>query len=94
MEQTLECEIYSNIADNKSNIRNYGSIVNLTATLTDMHNKVPVNGSTINFTFNNVPIGSNFTNTSGIATIQYALSPGIYMAQFTGNNIYSSSSGL
>lgn len=70
-----------------------GDAVNLIATLTDIHNNVALAGQQVNFLVNGVSVGSDETDASGVATLQYVLNAGTYMVQFLGDNIYSGSTG-
>ena len=75
----------------------HGDKVNLTATLTDTHNGVPVSNETVNFYVNGTPVGSAPTNGQGIATLLYTITQtsGTYpiTVTFTGDNNYAASSG-
>jgi PKD repeat protein len=74
-----------------------GDLVNLIATVTDLHNNLPVSGLNLNFTVNNNPQGIATTNASGVSTFPYAitLNQGSYiiLAQFLQDYIYSGSTG-
>jgi parallel beta-helix repeat protein len=69
-----------------------GETVNLTSTLTDTHNNIPINGKTIQYTINGTTIGTATTNTQGIATLTYTITQntGTYTikVQFLQDNVY------
>nr|WP_319372726.1 Ig-like domain repeat protein [uncultured Methanobacterium sp.] len=69
----------------------YGDYTNLTATLIDVIGN-PVSNKTINFSLNNVSVGSAVTGANGVATLKYLLNstPGAYaiVALFGGNENY------
>ena len=72
----------------------YGDLTNLTATLTDLHNNLPVVGRNVSFSVNGSVVGSALTDASGIATLNsITLTPGMILAQFAGDTIYAGSSG-
>ena len=80
-----------------SSITGYnGDEVNLTATLTDTHNNIPVSGKTIDFTVNGVYVGSGVTNASGVAKYTYKIvqDAGSYtiLAEFQKDSVYAASS--
>ena len=51
----------------------YGYLVNLTATLTDLHNNITVAGKNVSFSFDGTVIGSALTDASGIAALDNVL---------------------
>ncbi len=73
-----------------------GSLVNLTATLTDIYNGVPLSGQQVNFDINGSFVGSAQTNALGVATYEYTITQGVgiyqILAQFFGNTMYAASS--
>ncbi|PKL66939.1 MAG: hypothetical protein CVV28_08700, partial [Methanobacteriales archaeon HGW-Methanobacteriales-1] len=74
----------------------YGYPVNITATLTDLHNNITVTGKNISFSFDGSVIGSALTNASGIASLNDVLiTPGVLqvMAEFSGDTVYAGSTG-
>ncbi len=74
----------------------YGYLVNLTATLTDLHNNITVAGKNVSFSFDGTVIGSALTNASGIAALDNVLiTPGVLqvMAEFSGDAVYAGSTG-
>ena len=74
----------------------YGYPVNLTATLTDLHNNITVVGKNVSFSFDGTAIGSALTNASGIAALDNVLiTPGVLqiMAEFSGDAVYAGSTG-
>lgn len=74
-----------------------GDLVDLIATVTDLHNNLPVSGLNLNFTVNDNFVGSAATNASGVSTFPYAitLNQGSYviLAQFLQDYIFSGSTG-
>ncbi len=70
-----------------------GDTITLTANLTDTHSNIPISGKTIQFTVNGKIIGTNETNSNGIATLPYTIqeNSGIYtiLAEFTGDTTYT-----
>jgi predicted outer membrane repeat protein len=73
-----------------------GEVANLTANLTDTHGNVPVSGKTVRFSVNGNVVGTNVTDSNGIATLPYTIqeNSGIYtiLAEFTGDTTYATSS--
>ena len=73
-----------------------GDLVNLIANLTDTHNNLPINGKNVQFSVNGNIIGTNSTNSDGIATLAYTIQQysGSYpiLAHFLGDSLYNESS--
>ena len=70
-----------------------GDKINLIATLTDTHSKVPISGKTIQFTLDGNIVGQAVTDISGTATYVYTViqNSGTYtiLAQFVQDNVYA-----
>ena len=61
------------------------------------NNTIPISGKTIQFSVDGNPVGTATTNTNGIATLEYTITPnaGTYPinATFAGDEIYATSTG-
>ena len=73
-----------------------GNAVNLIATLTDTHNNIPLEGKTVEFKINDLPVGTAITNAQGIATLAYTITQNFgthtILAQFLEDTTYTATS--
>jgi parallel beta-helix repeat protein len=73
-----------------------GDVVDLTATLTDTLNNVPLAGKSVQFSVNGNIVGTATTNAQGIATFAYTITQNIgtynILAEFLGDLTYEASS--